>query len=330
MQRVYIANFGRQNYEWPECLARGTIATMNREASHPFWVAGDREGYINYQMNHTFTAAGIRPTRPVASRWFNLMTIISDSEGDLWIHREKDQLWWTRSTSEPAEIAPGVDPSLPGDQRVLVCHKPCDPWSNHNLKGHRLDWASLHPKAKEFLFTEGTLQQIAEDNAEYAVALIEGADLSPWHSRGDWKAKLANAKAAPTTVFNAIQRAAARMAMQALSTAAASNGQEVTRTVKNKEVRFTREDLEKYLVALIESQERLCALTELPLQLDGEHDDAEMLPSLDRIDSDGHYEEGNLQVVCRFANRWKNNDKDVNFRRLIGVLRAASSASRET
>lgn len=325
MQRVFIANFGRHNYEWPECLRRGTIATMNRVASHAFWVAGDKEGYVRYQLNHTLTAAGIRPTRPVASRWFNLMTIISESEGDLWIHREKDQLWWTRSRSEAAEIMPGIDPHLSGDQRVLVCHKPCDPWSNQTITGHRLEWASLHPKAKEFLFTEGTLQQVAEENAAYALALIDGKDLSPWHTREKWRAKLVNAKTSPVNVFSAVQRSATRMAMQAFATAAGSNGQEVTRTVKNKEVRFTQPDLEAYLCALIESQDRLCALTELRMQLDGEHDDSEMLPSLDRIDSDGHYEEGNLQVVCRFANRWKSVDQDANFRRLIQLVRAGGA-----
>ena len=39
------------------------------------------------------------------------------------------------------------------------------------------------------------------------------------------------------------------------------------------------------------------------------------------IDSDAHYAEGNLQIVCRFANRWKNNDQDSNFRRLIAAVR---------
>ena len=53
--------------------------------------------------------------------------------------------------------------------------------------------------------------------------------------------------------------------------------------------------------------------------------DPEMLCSLDRIDSSGHYERGNLQLVCRFINRWKS-DGDVNeFRRLIKVLQTAGT-----
>jgi len=319
--RVFIANFGRQNYLWAECLRRNAVATMNRNATHPFWQRGDREGFIDFHLANAKTSLGLPVTRQIASRWFNLMTIVSQTEDDLWIHREKDQLWWTRSKLDTPAFEPGLDPTLVGDQRVVVCFKSCEQWANTNETGSRLDWPSLHPRAKEFLFTEGTLQQLGDENAEYARALVGGADLAPWHSLASWKEKLAEAKTSPVTNFNAVRRAAVRMAMQAFSTASRSNGQEVTRVAKNKEVRFTQTELEEYLVALIGAQEGLCALTELPLQLDGQYDDAELLPSLDRIDSDGHYEAGNLQVVCRFANRWKNDDKDDNFRRLIGVVR---------
>lgn len=324
--KVFIANFGRENYEWPVCYARGTIATMNEVAAQAFWEAGDREGYILSRMKGK-TAAGITPTRPVASRWFNLMSIISQSSGDLWIHREKDQFWWTASRSDPPVFEPKVEPV--GDKRnVIVCHKPCEPWSDKNRNGNRLDWNGLHPKAREFLFTEGTLQQLGDDNAEYAIALIDGADLSPWHSRAAWKAKAekARTKRSVVTIFNAKQRAAARMAMTARDTAAGANGQQVLRTMKNKELKFASpQELERYLIDLLDLQEGLCAISGLRLQYDGDHDDAELLCSLDRIDSDGHYEPGNLQVVCRFVNRWKGSDNDEAFRRLIGVIRSIGS-----
>ena len=57
------------------------------------------------------------------------------------------------------------------------------------------------------------------------------------------------------------------------------------------------------------------------MQLDGQEDDKEMLASLDRIDSDGHYISENLHLVCRFINRWKSDDKHELFERLIAKLK---------
>jgi hypothetical protein len=175
--KVFIANFGRENYEWPICLERGTVASMNDVLAQSLWEIGDREAYIVSHMKGK-TAAGIAPTRPVASRWFNLMTIIVETAGDVWIHRDKNQLWWTISRDSVPSFETKVEPV--GDKRnVIVCHKPCEPWRSNNRKGNRLDWNSLHPKAQECLFSEGTLQQLGEDNANYALALIDGDDLSP-------------------------------------------------------------------------------------------------------------------------------------------------------
>ena len=321
--RTFIANFGRENYEWPACLDRGSIATMNDVSVQGYWEAGDRESYIRERMKGT-TWAGIKPTRAVASRWFNLMSIVPSSSGDLWIHREKDSLWWTISRSG-SPVFEQKRENVGAGRDVVVCHKPCDKWSNKNREGNRLDWDSLHPKAREFLATESTLQQLGEDNAAYASALINGDDLRPWHELAAWQAKVngTRSKRGPATIFNARQRAAARMVMTAFGTAANANGQQVLRTVKSKDVLFSSQpEFEKYVLALIDLQEGRCAITGLALQYDGEYEDAEMLCSLDRIDSARHYEEGNLQVVCRFVNRWKRADDNEEFRRLVGVLRS--------
>jgi hypothetical protein len=113
------------------------------------------------------------------------------------------------------------------------------------------------------------------------------------------------------------------MAKQALDTASQSNGQQVLRTVKEKNCDLSFEDLQVYVKNLILDQEGLCAITGLKLQYPGGHEDAELLCSLDRIDSSGHYERGNLQVVCRFVNRWKSDAKDEDFRRLIELVQAS-------
>ena len=73
------------------------------------------------------------------------------------------------------------------------------------------------------------------------------------------------------------------------------------------------EKFRKFVEGLILDQESISILIGLPLQYDSMIEDAVMLASIDRTDSDGHYEQGNLQVVGHFINRWKSSDKDANF-----------------
>jgi hypothetical protein len=204
---------------------------------------------------------------------------------------------------------------------TYVCHKSCDPWSNLSRKGNPLQWNALHPKAKHFLFTEGTLQKLSDDNATYAMALIEGGDLSGWESQLSWKAAIERSKRNPATIYNAWQKTVWAIVDTVKNTINNSNGQIVERTVKNKELRFTEDDLKAYIEALRESQEGLCAITSIPLQFVGEADDNQMIYSLDRIDSNGHYERDNLQLVCRFINRWKSDGDNAEFKRLITIVR---------
>ena len=100
-----------------------------------------------------------------------------------------------------------------------------------------------------------------------------------------------------------------------------SNGQVVPRKVKEKELRMSDAELEKRIRELLEIQGDRCAITGLPFQFQGAHEDANMLPSLDRIDSNGHYEATNVQLVCRFINFWKQAADDEEFRRLIMIVR---------
>jgi hypothetical protein len=105
------------------------------------------------------------------------------------------------------------------------------------------------------------------------------------------------------------------------STVANSNGQIVLKTVKNKELRMEAEELELYLAALLARQGYKCALTGIRLQAHGTFTDKNLKPSLDRINSDGHYERGNLQVVCQFVNFWKGATENEEFQRLLALLR---------
>jgi len=254
------------------------------------------------------------------------MATVENTADDLWLHKDEDRVWWTRSLSGEPEwnLEPSGDPDLAG-QKVYVCRKPSLPWSDKDLKGRVLLWEALHPKATPFLFTEGTLQKLSGDNAAYAMALIEGDNLHSWHSRPEWQAKAANRKHGQVKVFNARERSIRTMVETVKQTVAGANGQQVLRTVKNKELRFpNEEDFARYLDELLEQQGGMCAISGIPLQHFGEEDDRECLCSLDRIDSDGHYEAGNLQIVCRFINRWKNDGNNDEFSRLISLVRRQS------
>ena len=46
MNKVYIANFGEGNALWPIAQKNNTIITIDNVETHPFWQAGDRDGYI--------------------------------------------------------------------------------------------------------------------------------------------------------------------------------------------------------------------------------------------------------------------------------------------
>lgn len=103
--------------------------------------------------------------------------------------------------------------------------------------------------------------------------------------------------------------------------AAKNSGLVVETITKQKHMRLSLLELKNHIDELMGRQERKCALTGIPLQIPGENSDSKLAPSLDRKDSSGHYEEGNLQVVCRFINFWKGSEDNEEFLRLLGLVR---------
>jgi hypothetical protein len=79
---------------------------------------------------------------------------------------------------------------------------------------------------------------LAGDNAAYALALINGGDLRPWHLRPAWKAKEEVAGRSPAVILTPKELAILRMAQTARDTVAGANNQQVFRTIKNKVLRF--------------------------------------------------------------------------------------------
>jgi hypothetical protein len=121
----------------------------------------------------------------------------------------------------------------------------------------------------------------------------------------------------PGSSYGPAEIAAYEIAGNILSTVSSANGQVVERRVKPKTTSMSRHELEAHIADIIHAQKGLCKLTGLPLDLPPNIADREMMASPDRIDSDLGYEKGNIQIVCWFANRWKGDDSDANFRRLL-------------
>jgi hypothetical protein len=132
------------------------------------------------------------------------------------------------------------------------------------------------------------------------------------------------AKSSKGRTLDARQKAIWQMVHNA-ENAARSSGivEEVIR--KSKQVRMSQLELKEYVEALLKQQEDRCTLTGIPFQLPSENWDIQLAPSLDRIDSSGHYEKGNLQIVCRFINFWKGSADNEEFRRLLSLVRGDDS-----
>lgn len=276
-------------------------------------------------METTFTARGERPTRPTAGRWYNLIEELRATEDDLWITRQGDAIWWSISNAGDLveHVEPSTNPTRDGPT-VWVLEKPYKPWSDHDREGRPLRWNTLHAKARDFLATEATFQSIANDRgyADYARALVNGDDLATWHDQRLFTDKAATARSQAGRIFSPNELAAARMTLSLLDTVSGANGQIVERKIKEKITSLSRGEWEKLLREKMGEQEDRCALTGLALGYDKECDDKEMWASLDRIDSNGHYTPDNVQIVCRFINRWKGADDDVLVRRLLTVVRS--------
>jgi len=123
----------------------------------------------------------------------------------------------------------------------------------------------------------------------------------------------------PGRIAGAREKAIVNMRLSIETTVRQANGQQVLRTMKNKELLIDGRDLEQLLRERLKVQEDRCALTGIPLEFDGT--DSNLLPSADRIDSSGHYSKENIQVVCRFINFWKSSMDNEEFTRLLDLVR---------
>ena len=120
--------------------------------------------------------------------------------------------------------------------------------------------------------------------------------------------------------FEIAELIAKGLADSIFKTVSQSNGQVAERRVKDKSTDMDRHELEAHLSQLIREQKGRCALSGLPFSLPGPSVDADLKPSPDRINSDEGYNRDNIQVVCWFINRWKSDDSNPNFMRLLELV----------
>ncbi|MBT2336545.1 hypothetical protein J7E49_21860 [Variovorax paradoxus] len=141
---------------------------------------------------------------------------------------------------------------------------------------------------------------------------------APWNISGPQAGQTAQAATPPSHSGEERANAIAHMVAMALG-ARDQSGQERSSIAKDKQVRFdSAAELQAHLATLWNSDH--CALSGLKMEMS--RNDPDLTPSLDRIDSSKHYEPGNLQVVARFINRWKSDDDESNFLRLLDLVRA--------
>jgi len=310
---IYVIMTGNDNQLWPRCMEQSLVAMGFDTPYFETWHAKDYDAYLALQHKDAKAGTPQADIKAQATLWFNRATKLSESVGDLWLHREGADLYWAETT----DAGPVFDPI--SDSEVMIA-KPVTKWSKRNRKTQALGWDSIHPKARNYIVAQQAMFHIANaDIQDYFRALVEGAPLDPWHNRSDWKAALGDkslVKHPPLTEF-----AITRMMETVKQTVANSSGQVVQRTMKNKELRCSDDELRSHIAELMEQQGGICKLTGLQMHLDKQDGaDLDMLVSLDRIDSNGHYEIGNMQLVCRFVNFWKCSQDNGRFLELLDLI----------
>lgn len=207
-------------------------------------------------------------------------------------------------------------------------NQPRQRWFENHLKTIAVAIESYHvPWCLEY--QNGERRQL--DQGAVGIAIANGFLVKPLDDKVLWSVELCDLTVEGQDAKQEIERYDARtrsireMANTVEQTVGNANGQVVERTVKIKELRMSRPELEKLIDELMTTKKNRCALTDIALQFHDDHQDDQLLPSLDRIDSNGHYEASNLQVVCRFVNFWKGDSANGEFLRLLGLIRGTAA-----
>lgn len=176
-----------------------------------------------------------------------------------------------------------------------------------HLPSKRRGWLTPEGEAPE---PKGWVKQIIEAWASRSDGELQEAVLEILHRP---------ASAVPSRTGDDLSAVCSRLERMTRQIVAQS-GKAQRRILKNKELRCAK--LDATLNELIHRQSYRCAQTGVPFV----EADPELRASLDRIDSDGHYEDGtlgdgphNLQLVTHWYNLAKGVRSDAEMRRLLAL-----------
>ncbi len=324
---TYVVKTGEDNYFWDDCLKTGCVALVFDKPYYDAWLNNDRETYFDILRSNAKKGTPEPAIRREATTWFNNGLRIRDSVDDVFIIRIGNNLFWAMTTD--SEWYP-VEHEHSGVKVVAIC-KPVDNWSRYDGREKPLQWPTIHNRAKDFLSPYPALFRVGDaEMREYLDALLHGDDLTPWHSQTGWKIKQGEDKGKSLATSATITETAVTDLWHSIQhTIKYENGQLILKKLKDKKlVGCTEAQMKAHLGELLLQQEGRCKLTGIQMHLPGQDGmKLDLKVSPDRIDSDGHYQIGNIQLVCRFINYWKCTNENGKFLELLDLVVAAKTGA---
>ncbi|TLX17184.1 hypothetical protein [Rhizobium sp. MHM7A] len=332
---IYVIKAGADNYFWPESRKRGIAALMLDKPYYEAWAANDPDAHLAVHIALAGKGRDPSSVKAESTRWFNYASKVSSSVDDIFFNIVGNDVWWARSRPLHASVAggdpviiPHIDPA--NGQEVVAVGVQTDGWRQYTKDGVKLQLATTHKRAWDFLKKQSALAPVADEDMKlYLMTLLEGGDLSTWHNRPDWKAKQGEDKGKYLAVqASLLENGLTQLMLSIEGTVAFANGQIIDKKVKDKQlVGCTPQEMKQHLKALWDQQDGKCALTGIEMHLPGQPDlDKDLMISPDRIDSSGHYSLENVQLVCRFANFWKLASDNARFKELLDLVVATKAS----
>lgn len=301
----YVIKTGAENYFWERCREGNFTALMFDKPYYEAWAAGDTAAHLDVVRKNAKKGTPEIELKRRSTIWYNNGGTLRDSHGDIFLNRVGNNVYWATST-DASWFA--IEHEYEGQPVVAVC-KPVDKWVRHTAKDVPLQWPTIHNKAKDYLSPHRALFHITDvEMCGYLDALLSGDDLKPWHTQPMWKLKQGEDKGKSLgNSVPVVDFVVEDLMLKIKHTVDQANGQVVmsVKSMKNKEL-IDEVAVKAHLRQLYIDQDGRCKISGIPMHVPGQDNkNPDLMVSPDRIDSNGHYEVGNLQLVCRFINFWK-------------------------